>query len=133
MLAAATDGRTLAVLRAGALDVIPLPGTAGKRATRTLPHAGSYGADRPVACSESPETHCDQADLRLVDLDGHIAVYIDGDAVTLLGLTSGRSRIIARPAGRPVNAQLEPDGLYISAGKTLTFTPRSQVERQLHS
>ncbi len=130
--AAATDGRTLAVLRAGALDVIPLPGTPGARTTRQLPHAASYGADRPVACLEGPYPGCDPAiDLRLTDLDGHIAVFVRSTSVYLLDLTTGRSVIIARSGARPVNAQLEPEGLYIASGRTLTFTPRDQVEQRL--
>jgi hypothetical protein len=75
---------------------------------------------------------CTNPQLRLVDLDGHIAVYIRGNAVYLLDLTRGRSVIVAQPTAAPVNAQLEPDGLYIAAGSTLTFTPRSQVEQRLH-
>jgi hypothetical protein len=109
--AAATDGRTLAVLRAGALDVIPLPGTTGTRTTRALPRPGTT---------------------RLVDLYGNTAVYLYRNAVYLLDLTTGRTVIFARPAARPVNAQLEPDGLYVAAGKTLTFTPRAEVEQRLH-
>ena len=109
--AAATDGRTLAVLRAGTLDVIPLPGTKGRHTTRTLPHPGTT---------------------RLADLGGNIAVYIRGHAIYLLNLTTGRSIVFARPTASPVSAQLEPDGLYIAAGNTLTFTPRDEVEQQLH-
>ena len=122
--AAVTDGRTLAVLRVGALDVIPLPGALGSRSIRMLPHASSYGPESGAAYPE-PQ-------LRLTDLDGHIAVYIRGHAVHLLDLTTGRSVIVAQPAATPVNAQLEPDGLYIAAGNTLTFTPRRQVEQRLH-
>jgi hypothetical protein len=44
----------------------------------------------------------------------------------------GRSTIFARPKTGPVNAQLEPDGLYLAAWDTLTFTPRTQVEQRLH-
>ncbi len=132
--AAATDGRTLAVLRKGALDVIPLPGSSGSRIARTVPNAFSYGPDRPVACLEGPilQFQCTSPQLRLVDLDGNIAVYIRRNAVYLLDLKTGRSIVIAQPTTTPVNAQLEPDGLYISAGNTLTFTPRSQVEQRLH-
>jgi hypothetical protein len=121
VFAAATDGRTLAVLRGGALDVIPLPGSPGTRTTRKLPPAISYGSDRPVA----------QAELRLSDVDGQIAVYIRHNAVYLLNLATGRSIVFARPTARPVNAQLEPDGLYVAAGRTLTFTPRDQIEQRL--
>jgi hypothetical protein len=136
VLAAATDGHTLAVLRANVLDVIPLPGNPGTRTTRKLPGATSYGADRPVACLEGTlggltGTPCEEAELRLTDLDGHIAVYVRSTAVYLLDLTNGRSVIVARPTAFPVNAQLEPDGLYVAAGNTLTFTPRAEVERRL--
>ena len=109
-LAAATDGHTLAVLRAGALDVIPLPGTRGSRSTRRVPYPGT----------------------RLDDVDGNVAVYTRHDAVYLLDLTTGRSVIFARPTAAPITAQLEPDGLYLAAGTTLTFTPRDQVEQRLH-
>ena len=56
--AAVTDGRTLAVLRAGALDVIPLPGSSGTRTTRVLPRAASYGADPPVSCIKGSSWRC---------------------------------------------------------------------------
>jgi len=126
--AAATDGHTLAVLRAGFLDLIPLPGGHGSRTTRKLPHAASYGPESPGVYA----ARAHDAQLRLNDLDGNVAVYTRGNAVYLLDLTTGRSVIVARPTAAPVSAQLEPDGLYIAAGRTLTFTPRSQVEQRLH-
>ena len=129
---AATDGHTLALLRAGALDVIPLPGSPGARTTRTLPKAGSYGPDSPTVCLRYPVECRTRAQLRLTDLDGNIAVYIRGHAIYLLNLPTGRSIVFARPTASPVNAQLEPDGLYLAAGNTLTFTTRAQVEQQLH-
>jgi hypothetical protein len=75
---------------------------------------------------------CTNPELRLVDLDGDIAVYVLRTAVYLIDLTSGRSVIVARPTAAPVSAQLEPDGLYLAAASTLTFTPRSQVEQRRH-
>lgn len=129
VLAAATDGRTLALLRRGALDVIPLPGNTGTRKTYRLPRARSYGPDRPVACNDWGR--CQASTLRLTDLDGNIAVFIRGHAVDLLNLTTSRSINFASPTVGPVNAQLEPDGLYISAGNRLAFTPRAAVEKRL--
>jgi hypothetical protein len=129
VLAAATDGRTLALLRRGALDVIPLPGNTGTRKTHQLPRATSYGPDRPVACNDWG--HCQTSTLRLTDLDGNIAVFIRSHAVYLLNLTTSHNIIFASPTAGPVNAQLEPDGLYISAGNRLTFTPRTAVEKRL--
>jgi hypothetical protein len=131
-LAAATDGRTLALLRAGALDVIPLPGRAGSRRTWHLPEASGYGPDRPVTCDDyGTPGACRGPDLRLTDLDGAVAVYVQGRTVHLLDVRTGRSAVAARPPARPVTAQLEPDGLYVAAGSTLTFTPRRDVERSL--
>jgi hypothetical protein len=130
VLAAATDGRTLAVLRAGALDVIPMSNGHGRRTTWTLPHATSYGSDSPIDCAG--DSGCSATALRLTDLDGNVAVFVRGNRVQLLDLTSGRSVVVARPKASSVDAQLEPDGLYVAADKTLTFTPRDQIERQLH-
>jgi hypothetical protein len=131
-LAAATDGRTLVVLRAGALDVIPLPGGAGVRRTWRLPGASGYGPDRPVTCGDygTPRA-CLGASLRLTDLDGSVAVFVQGHAVHLLDVRNGRGAVAARPSAGPVTAQLEPDGLYVAAGSTVTFTPRREVERSL--
>ena len=140
--AASTDGRTLAVLRRGVLDlrfgnrlrtvleVIPLPGSQGTRAIWQLPDAASYGPDRPVSCgTETPP--CAGYELRLTDVDGDLAVYVHKNTVVVMDLTTGKTATVARPAKRPVNAQLERDGLYVAAGNTLTFSPRAQVERQL--
>ena len=128
--AAATDGRTLAVLRTGMLDVIPMTNSRAKRTTWTLPHARSYSSDSPIACEH--ESGCSATALRLTDLDGNLALYIFGNDVYLLDLTSGRSVVIAQPKATRVDAQLEPDGLYVAADNTLTFTPRAQVEQRLH-
>jgi probable HAF family extracellular repeat protein len=127
-LAAATDGRTLAVLRSGALDVIQLTGARGTRRTWRLPSAANYGADLPVACSDWGKCHVPV--LRLADLDGDLAVFVRGNGVYGLRLATGRITLLARPAGRPVSAQLEPGGLYVAAGSTVTFTPRAEVERR---
>jgi hypothetical protein len=106
---AVTDGRTLAVRRSGAIDVIPLPGNHGGLGKRTL----RVAADR------------------LTDLDGNIAVYIRGHAIHLLDLTSGRSVVFARTTVEPAGAQLEPDGLYIASWRAIAFTPRAHVEQRL--
>jgi hypothetical protein len=37
----------------------------------------------------------------------------------------------AGPAAGPAMAQLEPAGLYVAAGRTLTFSPRSAVRQRL--
>ena len=133
VLAAATDGRTLAVLRAGALDVIPMSNGHGRRTTWTVPQATSYGSESPIDCAVAADpSGCSATALRLTDLDGTVAVFVRGNRVSLLDLTSGRNVVVARPKASSVDAQLEPDGLYVAAGKTLTFTPRDQIERQLH-
>jgi probable HAF family extracellular repeat protein len=108
VLAAATDGRTLVVQRAGKLDVIALPGGAGRQPVRHFPTAGA-----------------------LADVDGGVAVVVQGRTVRLLHLASGRSAAVAGPAAGPAMAQLEPAGLYVAAGRTLTFTPRSAVRQRL--
>lgn len=125
-LAAATDGRTLAVLRKGKLDVVPLA-RSGRRRTWTLPPAKSYGPDSPVACLEGPYGCSRIAALRLTDLDGGLAVYVAADGVHLLDVATGRSARV--PAAGVAGAQLEPDGLYVAAGNKLTFTPRSRLPR----
>jgi probable HAF family extracellular repeat protein len=109
VLGAATDGRSLAVLRDGALDVVPLPGRAGKRRTVGLPHAP-----------------------RLADLDGGLAVLLRTGAVDVLDVATGRRATVARTATGVPLAQLEPDGLYVASGSTVTFTPRSAIGRLLH-
>src|SRR5262249_14976435 len=119
-LAAVTDGRTLGVLEKGVpvgvrlqtvLDVIPLPRSPGNRTIRPLPESASYGPDRPLSCNDEG-SRCAAAELRLTDVDGNIAVYVHGNAVNLLDVVSGKTVTVARPALRPVNAQLEPEGLY---------------------
>ena len=129
--AAATDGHKLAVLRAGALDVIPLTERHARRTTWALPHASSYSSNSPIACEQ--ESGCPATALRLTDLDGNLAVYIFGNHVHVLDLTSGQSVVVARPKATRIDAQLEPDGLYVAAGNTLTFTRRTQIERRLHT
>ena len=53
-----------------------------------------------------------------------------GNDVYLLDLRSGRSVVVAQPKATRLDAQLEPDGLYVAARNTLTFTPRAQVEQR---
>jgi hypothetical protein len=136
VLAAATDGKRLVALRDAALDVLPLPGTSRRRTTWKLPATDSYGADRPVSCLEGPQmqARCQSPAASLTDLDGRFAVLVIVDKVVLLDLDTGRKTIVARMAAAaqgPLNAQLEPSGLYVSAGSRLTFTPRSLLQPQL--
>ena len=124
--AAATDGRTLAVLRAGFLDLIPLPGSHGSRTTRKLPHAASYGPD-------SPDVYALRAhDLSYASMTSMATLPSTPAATPSTCSTSpqGVASSSPDPTAAPVNAQLEPDGLYIAAGSTLTFTPRDQVEQR---
>ena len=86
VFAAATDGRTLAIRRQGAIDVIALPGSHGTPATRTLSVAGQS----------------------LADLDGNTAVYLYRNAVYLLNLTTGRTVIFARPLHDPSTRNSNP-------------------------
>jgi probable HAF family extracellular repeat protein len=107
--AAATDGHTLALLRQGALDIIQLPGSKSAPSTRTLRLRAED----------------------LAGLDGNLLAYTQGDSVHLLDLTTGHSALIARPKGGLAGAELAHDGLYISAGNTVTFTPRNQLQQRL--
>jgi hypothetical protein len=111
--------------------VIPLPGSPGTRAIWPLPDARSYGPDRPAGCSDGNGPPCTVSELRLTDLDGDIALYINGNAVVLLDVRTGEAFTVARPTRGPVNAQIELEGLYASAGDTLTFTPRASLQQRL--
>jgi hypothetical protein len=87
--------------------------------------------DRPAGCSDGNGPPCTVSELRLTDLDGDIALYINGNAVVLLDVRTGEAFTVARPTRGPVNAQIELEGLYASAGDTLTFTPRASLRQRL--
>ena len=72
---------------------------------------------------------------RLVDVDGGIAVLLQGNRVQLLRLADGRSLTLA-PGREPALADLEPTGLYNSyatpdGGGRLAFVPRTELDRAL--
>jgi hypothetical protein len=67
--------------------------------------------------------------LRLEDLDHDIVVTALGRTVTLRRLGDGRTTTIR--AGGTARAQLEPPGLFVAAGRRVTFTPMREVLRRL--
>jgi probable HAF family extracellular repeat protein len=111
VLAAATDGHTLAVLRANgnAIDVMPLPGSRSIPGQKTL------------------RVHAED----LAGLDGTVLAYTKGDSVYVLDLTTGRSALVAHPKKGLAAAELAHDGLYVASATTVTFTPRSQLDQRL--
>jgi hypothetical protein len=104
--AARVDGGRLVVWRFGVLEVYDVA-------------TGARVLSRPVPVG-----------FRLVDVDGGIAVLLNGAAITLLRLDDGASRNIS-PGGAPVLAELEPAGLYYSHrvgdGGRVVFVPRSEL------
>ena len=66
--------------------------------------------------------------LRLEDLDRDILVTASGRTVTLRRLGDGRTTTIR--AGGTARAQLEPPGLFVAAGRRVTFTPMREVLRR---
>jgi len=67
--------------------------------------------------------------LRLEDLDRDILVTASGRTVTLRKLSNGRTTTIR--AGGTARAQLERPGLFVAAGRRVTFTPMRDVLRRL--
>jgi hypothetical protein len=66
--------------------------------------------------------------LRLEDLDNDILVTASGRTVTLRRLGDRRTRTIR--GGGIAHAQLEPPGLFVAAGRRVTFTPMRDVLRR---
>ena len=102
---AALSGNRLAVRRAGAVEV--------------------YDTDSGELTAQFHAV----PSLRLEDLDGGILVTGLGRMVTLRRLGDGRMRTI-RTAGI-AHAQLERPGLFVAAGRRVTFTPMRDVLRRL--
>jgi hypothetical protein len=102
--AAALSGNRLAVRTAVAVEVYDID-------------SGQLAARFPAA-----------RHLRLEDLERDILVTASGRAVTLRRLTDGRARTIH--AGGIAHAQLEPPGLFVAAGRRVTFTPMRDVLRR---
>jgi Tol biopolymer transport system component len=104
--AARLDGGRLVVWRFGVLEVYDVA-------------TGARVLSRPVPVG-----------FRLVDVDGGVAVLLNGTAITLLRLDDGGSRTLS-PGGAPVLAELEPAGLYYSNrvgdGGRVVFVPRSEL------
>jgi hypothetical protein len=67
--------------------------------------------------------------LRLEDLERDILVTALGRTITLRRLGNGRTRTIR--AGGTARAQLERPGLFVAAGRRVTFTPMRDVVRRL--
>jgi hypothetical protein len=103
--AAALSGNRLAVRRADAIEIYDT-GT-GQRTARV-----------PAA-----------RHLRLEDLDRDILVTALGRTVTLRRLGNGRTTTIR--AEGTARAQLERPGLFVAAGRRVTFTPMRDVLRRL--
>ena len=61
---------------------------------------------------------CALAVLRLADLHGDLAVYIDGRDIHVLRVTDGTDVVLRRPVIGPVHAELESTGLYLQPGRT---------------
>jgi len=67
--------------------------------------------------------------VRLADLEGELLVTAAGRTVTLQRLSDGRTTTIR--AGGTARAQLEPPGLFVAGGRSVTFTPMRDVLRLL--
>jgi hypothetical protein len=67
--------------------------------------------------------------LTLQDLDGGILVTASGRTVMLRRLSNRRTTTIR--FARLVRPQLEPSGLFVAAGRRVTFTPMREVLRRL--
>jgi hypothetical protein len=121
--AAKISGSQVVVLRVGQIDVY----TSSRDTMRSwpVPAARSYGDDY---CGV---VRCALAALRLADLQGDLAVYIDGRDVHVLRVSDGTDVVVRRPAVGPVHAQLESSGLFYSAGRNVFFIPRSELNRRL--
>ena len=121
--AAKISGAQVAVLRVGQIDVY----TSSRDTLRSwpVPAARSYGDDY---CGV---VRCALAVLRLADLHGDLAVYIDGRDLHVLRVTDGTDVVVRRPAVGPVHAQLESRGLFYSAGRNVHFMSRAELNRRL--
>jgi hypothetical protein len=102
---AALSGSRLAVRTAGAVEVYDID--SGKLTAR-------------LAAAPS---------VRLEDLDRDILVTAKGRTVTLRRLSNGRASTIR--GGEFAHAQLEHPGLFVAAGRRVTFTPMREVLRRL--
>ena len=67
--------------------------------------------------------------VRLADLEGDLLVTTAGRTVTLQRLSDGQTTTIR--AGGTARAQLEPPGLFVAGGRSVTFTPMRDVLRLL--
>ena len=121
--AAKISGSEVVVLRVGQIDVY----TTSRDTMRSwpVPAARTYGDDY---CGM---VRCALAALRLADLHGDLAVYIDGRDVHVLRVTDGTDVVLRRPAVGPVHAQLESKGLFYSAGRNVYFVTRAELNRRL--
>ena len=63
----------------------------------------------------------------LVDVQSGIAVLLSGGQIHLLKLDTGRGATVVPPRGGPLLAQLEPAGLFYSAGARIFFLPLEVV------
>jgi len=67
---------------------------------------------------------------RLVDVQSGIAVLLAGGQIHMLRLDTGRGATVVPPRGGPLLAQLEPQGLFYSAGARVFFLPFADVVRR---
>jgi len=101
------QGSRLAVLRATALDVYDT--ASGERLE---------------------QFHLSRMPRRLVDVQSGIAVLLSTGQIHLLRLDTGRGATIVPPrGGGPLLVQLEPQGLFYSAGARVFFEPFADVLR----
>ena len=73
--------------------------------------------------------HLSQVPRQLVDVQSGIAVLLSGGTIHLLRLDNGRGATIVPPPGT-LHAQLEPAGLFYSAGARIGFLPFADVLRR---
>jgi WD40-like Beta Propeller Repeat len=118
----AADGRTLRELAVRARTAA-LSGS--RLAMRTADAVEVYDIDsglRTARFAVAPSAS-------LEDLEGDILVTAAGGTVTLRRLGDGRTATIHTHG--VARAQLEPPGLFVGAGRRVTFTPMSQLLRRL--
>jgi hypothetical protein len=82
--------------------------------TDVLAHRGITLDDYDAATGALRHEWPIPADAALEDVQGGVAVFVDGSAIHLLRLTDGRDAAIDPAGSGPVHAQLERAGLFYS-------------------
>lgn len=104
VLGSAFQGSRLVVLRSAGLDVYDTTNGVHTQSFRLVP-----------------------ATRRLVDVQSGIAVLIAGPVVRLIQLDTGRGAAYVPKGGGTIQAQLEPNGLFMSSARGISFVPMAQV------